>query len=175
MNTYISLLRGINVTGKKRMKMEELRTLFISLGFKNVKTYIQSGNVIFNSDKADGSSLVKIIESGIKCKFGFDVSVHMITPYRLREIIANNPFPFGENKACITFLFETPQHISWDELKAARQKTEQFEISEDENVVYLHCPLGYARTKLSNNFFERKLKVSATTRNLKTLNKLLEL
>ena len=83
--------------------------------------------------------------------------------------------PIGKNTTCITFLFETPQHIPWNELNAARQETEQFEISEDEDVVYLHCPLGYGRTKLTTNFFERKLKVSATTRNLKTVCKLLAL
>ena len=153
--------------------MEELRTLYKSLGFKNVKTYIQSGNVIFNSDKGDVSSLVKIIESGIKQQFGFDVQVLIISPKNLRETMKNIPNDFDKNKACVVFLFETPIHIPWDDLYSAKQETEQFDISDD--IVYLYCPLGYARTKLSTNFFERKLKVTATTRNLKTINKLLAL
>ena len=173
MSVYISLLRGINVTGQKRVKMEELRTLYKSLGFKNVKTYIQSGNVIFNSDKGDVSSLVKIIESGIKQQFGFDVQVLITSPKKLRETMKNIPNDFDKNKACVVFLFETPIHIPWDDLYSAKQETEQFDISDD--IVYLYCPLGYARTKLSTNFFERKLKVTATTRNLKTINKLLAL
>jgi len=172
MTVYISLLRGINVSGQKRMKMEELRTLYNSLGFKNVKTYIQSGNVIFEDIGTDLNTLKKNIESGIQQQFGYNVHVLIKTPKKLREILKNIPCDFDINRACVVFLFEMPKHIPWVELNEAKQETEQFEILDD--IVYLHCPSGYSRTKLSNNFFERKLKVSATTRNMNTINKLLE-
>ena len=151
--------------------MEELRALYIALGFTHVQTYIQSGNVIFACAEADLASLAVTIESGIKQKFGYDVSVLVTTPHKLRKIIDNTPY--DEYKIAITFLFETPKHIPWEEFNSAKQETEQFIISDD--VVYIHCPMGYGRTKLSNNYFERKLKVAATTRNSNTIKKLLAL
>ena len=151
--------------------MEELRTLYKSLGFKNVKTYIQSGNVIFEGAGTDFTLLKKNIESGIKQRFGFDVQVLITTPKKLRETMKNIPNDFDKNKACIVFLFETPKHIPWDDLYSAKHETEKIKILKD--VIYIHCPIGYGKTKLSNNFFERKLKVAATSRNLRTINKLL--
>ncbi|MFC2167452.1 DUF1697 domain-containing protein [Acidobacteriota bacterium] len=168
MSVHISLLRGINVSGQKKIKMEELRALYNSLGFKNVKTFIQSGNVIFECVETDLSLLEKNIESGIKKQFGYDVHVLITTPFKLKEIIDNNPF--DEEKTSVTFLSEIPKHIPWDELKTAKHETEKIEISND--VVYIHYPIGIGKTKLSNNFFERKLKVAATSRNLRTINKL---
>lgn len=171
MTKCISSLRGINVTGQKKIKMKELGFLYKSLGFTNVQTYIQSGNVIFECAEADLASLVVTIESGIKQKFGYDVSVLVTTPKKLRKIIDNNPY--DENKIALTFLFETPKHIPWEELNLEKDGTEQFEISDD--VIYFNGPQGYGRTKLSNNFFEKKLKVIATTRNSNTINRLLAL
>ena len=171
MPKYITLLRGINVSGQKKMKMEELSRLYESLGFRNVKTYIQSGNVLFDYKRADVASLKRKIESAIKQQFEFDVRVLVTTPTKLKHIVERNPFK--DEKSCITLLLETPRKISRDELNAVKQETERFEIAN--NVVYLFCPSGYARTKLSNNFIERKLEVSSTTRGLKTLKKLLEL
>ena len=171
MATYISLLRGINVSGQKKIKMADLKLLYESLGFDNVRTYIQSGNVLFDSDELDVESFTSNIESGINLRFGYDVAVLIKTQEELARIVQRTPF--GVDSVYITFLFDLPVEIPMDELDKAKIEAEQIEIVHD--VAYIHCPSGYGRTKLSNNFLERKLRVSATTRNLNTVNKLLEL
>lgn len=97
MKKYISMLRGINVSGQKKIKMNELRTLYESLGFRPVKTYIQSGNVIFKSPASDTSELVSNIETKIKQTFGFSVSVIIRTASEFQHVINNNPF-YGARK-----------------------------------------------------------------------------
>ncbi len=173
MNIYISLLRGINVSGQKMIKMDELKKLYEFLGFQNVKTYIQSGNVIFESDEKDASKLQEIIEKKIEEIFGFDVRVFIRTPEELKRVIDQNPFP-GENKGWyVIFCSASCVGLPLEELQKAKADSEQFSISE--NGIYLLFPEGVGRTKLSNNFFEKKLKISGTMRNWNTVNKLLEI
>ena len=173
MTNYISMLRGINVSGQKKIKMEALKNLYESLNFKNVKTYIQSGNVVF--DSKDSSSLItKNIENKIKETFGFDVKVLIRTKDEFKKVIENNPFKGKEiDKIYVIFLSEVPLIKPVDEINTIKDKKEEFAIFSKE--VYLYLPNNYGRTKLNNNFFERKLKVNGTTRNLRTVNKLFEI
>ena len=171
MTTYISLLRGINVSGHKPIGMEELRYLYKSLGFSNVQSYIQSGNVIFSSEESSISTLVTIIQKAINDSFGFEVVVIIRTKEELNKIIENTPYSKQDiSKLHVTFLSDSPKSIPIEEMK---NDIDTFLISGTE--IYLFCPSGYGRTKLSNNFFEKKLKVNATTRNWKTVMKLFEM
>lgn len=176
MSSYIALLRGINVSGQKLIKMSELKELFESQGFQNVQTYIQSGNVIFYSKEKPIEKLKNIIQTAIRKKFGFDVSVLVITPDMIEYVLKNNPFikkNKGLDKLYVTFLSEQPSAENIKMLNSIDYSPEEYIL--DGSLVYLHVPNGYGKTKLNNNLFENKLKVEATTRNWKTINKLWEL
>ncbi len=177
MTTYISILRGINVSGKKLVKMDALSKMYESIGFKNIKTYVQSGNVVFASEENDLKKLEKIISSQIETEFGFNVPVIVFDTKTLETIIENNPFSKDSSKESVfmhvTFLAESPKEFDKEVITSKKQPDE--EIAFAQNAVYLYCPNGYARTKLNNNYIESKLKVNATTRNWKTTNELLKL
>lgn len=180
MKTYIALLRGINVSGQKKIKMADLKTMLEDLGFTSVITYIQSGNIIFKEDKHDLSALEALIKNGILEAFGYDVPVLVRTPETLASIYENNPFleklkneEIEEKKMFFTLLSNTPDAMAVEELTSNSYEAEEFLITNE--VVYFYAANGYGRTKLHNNFFEKKLKSTATTRNLKTVIKLLEL
>ena len=173
MTTYISMIRGINVGGKS-VKMADLRDIYLSLGLENVETYIQSGNVIFKSENKDSNVLGKEIQQKILDTVGYDVKVVIRTINELKNIIESCPFEIEEEKhVYITFLSDTPD-LSIDlKLKNGMRGSEKFIISSRE--VYLYLPHGYGRTKLNNNFFEKKFKLDATTRNWKTVNRLYQI
>lgn len=177
MTTYISLLRGINVSGQKLIKMQALEKTFQKLECEKVKTYLQSGNVVFTSNASSTKVLEKQIEQEIKTDFGFDVPVMVLTETKLREIISNNPFIHQPDKDIaymhITFLASIPENFDIKSLESKKLEGEEIFISE--NIVYLYCPNGYGKTKLTNNFLENKLKLTATTRNWKTTKELLKL
>jgi uncharacterized protein (DUF1697 family) len=173
-NTYISMLRGINVGGQKTIKMEELRTAYDSLGLTNARSYLQSGNIVFEHHGADPATVRSKIERKIKQSFGFDVFVLIRTRDELQRLVDRNPFTGrDEDKLHVTFLSEEPETFLTEELVKAKEGAEEF--SKGGKEIYLFLPYGYGNTKLSNNFFERKLKVAATTRNWKTVNALLTL
>lgn len=178
METYISILRGINVSGQKKILMADLKTLYEDLQFRNVKTYIQSGNVVFKSEKkVDDEDTAKRIEKAIQKKYGFQVPV-IIRSYReLEKVIASNPFlrekDIDPKKLHVTFLSEIPSKERLNELNSVGFSPDEFTIQGKE--IYLHIPVSYGETKLSNSFFEKKLKVTATTRNWNTVNKLAEI
>lgn len=168
MHTYISMLRGINVSGQKKVNIIKLKELYRSLKFKNIKAYIQSGNISFESSETNITALISLIEKKIKQFFGFDVLVFIRTKYELQNTIKNNPFKDKDTaNLYVTFLYEKPLNFQIEEVNKVKDKTEEFSISSRE--IYIFCPNGYGKTKLSNNFFERKLKVSATTRNWQTI------
>lgn len=174
MPTYIALLRGINVSGQKIIKMTDLKELFLSLGFREVQTYIQSGNVVFQTDEAKRTDIESLIMEAIAVKYGFSVEVVVRTVAEFRKIIDLNPFPDAEgNKLYITFFHDTPAEIPFEELDKVRAESEVYLFTA--NVFFLYCPDGYGSTKLSNSFLEKKLKTSATTRNLNTVLKLCEM
>jgi len=167
------MLRGINVGGQKKVSMQVLKETFASLGYKNVQTYVQSGNVIFSTD-AGVSSTKDQIEKEIRQTFGFDILVFIREKNQFANLVKKSPYKQkDESKLHVTFLSEEPASIPLDEMNSAKSGAEEFSISGTE--VYLFCPNGYGITKLSNSFFEKKLKVAATTRNWRTVNTLLDM
>ena len=174
MKTYISILRGINVSGKNSIKMDALKSLYETIGLKDVKTYIQSGNVVFRSEEQNTNNLESTIREQINSKFGYDVKVLVLSPEELEEIIDSVPFTDRNiSKLHVTFLSSIPTTPPVDKIMDKKSDTELVYIVN--KAVYLYCPDGYGKTKLSNSFLEKQLKVTATTRNWKTANKLLEM
>ncbi len=158
--------------------MAELKQLFSTIGFYKVVTYIQSGNVIFQSEQVETPKIEQRIHKAIENQFGYNINVLVIAKSQLTTIFNSNPFLKRENidrtKLCVTLLNKKPditgiEHIK--ELIATNDDT--FEIIDKS--VYLYCPNGFGRTKLSNNLFEKKLKSPATTRNWRTITTLIEL
>lgn len=176
MNTFIAILRGINVSGAKPIKMDDLRKTFKSLGFEKVTTYIQSGNVVFTATESPASVLARKIEDKISKDYGFDVPVIVLTYKELQNLFFNNPLNDGTRETeflHITVLSELPDDYNLKEIELKKQGNEEIVILE--RFVYLYCPHGYGKTKLNNNFLESKLKVAATTRNWKTAGELLKI
>ena len=171
MRTCISILRGINVGGHRKISMEQLRECYESLGFNGVRTYIQSGNVVFEHETADPSEIVDRIRGAIKRSFGLDVQVIIRTKEEMLSVIKSMPFKgLDQSKVHVTFLSEKPEGFPLKEIDAVRDGAERFSFSGRE--VYLFCPNGYGRSKLSNQFLEKKTEVYATTRNWRTVNAL---
>jgi len=172
------MLRGINVGGQKKVKMEDLRSLYESLGFQNICTYIQSGNVIFECELTNMAVLKAEIEKAIEEKYQFHVPVEIRTDQELKQIINNCPFDsidINEEgaKYLVTFLSSIPLESKVSEIHKSVSAPEDLVVSGQE--IYLNCPNGYGKSKLSNTFIESKLGIKATTRNWKTVNKLYEL
>ncbi|WP_299777908.1 DUF1697 domain-containing protein [uncultured Formosa sp.] len=174
MNTYIALLRGINVSGQKKVSMANLQELMTDLGFSNVKTYIQSGNMVFQSSENNSSILEAKISESIFKTFGFEVPVLVKNEMQLQKIFNFNSFSEVEKPASyFTLLSEIPKAELVKSVSKETYKDEVFTITD--SCVYSYSKHGYGKAKCNNNFFERKLKVSATTRNFKTMQKLLSL
>ncbi len=178
MKKFVSILRGVNVSGKNLIKMTELADLYRDLGFSSVSTYIQSGNVLFRSENQDDpGNLAAQISNSIKVKFGYGVPVLLRSVEEMAEIIALNPFSESEGydstRLHVTFLSGLPDKEFLNSIQTFQYPTDRFFIRGVN--VYVYCPDGYGKTKYSNTFFESKLKVSATTRNWNTVEKLYEL
>jgi len=177
MHIYISMLRGINVGGSKKILMKDLISLYESLGFKNVRTYVQSGNVIFDDSEKNAGKLEEKIEKKIKVAYGYDVKVIIRKAEDLRKILAGNPFLKKKDvdtiRLYVTFLAGKPAKTKIDGLKDVKFAPDEFII--DGKEVFIYAPGGYGETKLSNNFFEKSLGVAATTRNWNSVNKLFEM
>jgi uncharacterized protein (DUF1697 family) len=177
MATYFSLLRGINVGGEKKIAMKDLLSLYKDVGFKNVKTYVNSGNVIFNSELREISRLNALLERKIQETFGFDIPVVVMTVTEMEKVVQNNPFTkdrkIGVDKLYVTFLSEKPDERRILEMSIISAEADRYILRERE--AYLYIPGFYSKTKFSNAFFERHLKVMATTRNWKTVLALLDL
>ena len=178
MTNYIALLRGINVSGHNKIKMADLKQLFLGLNFQNIRTYIQSGNVLFQSKEKSKTKIAVTISEAIKNKFGYDIKIVVITKNDIKTVFSSNPFLKNRTpditKLCVTFLSNNPNTDGLDQLEEIANKSED-EFKINGKFVYLHCPSSFAKTKLTNNLFERKLKVDATSRNWKTITKLVEL
>lgn len=172
------MLRGINVSGQKMINMAELKLLYEVQGFENVVTYIQSGNVIFNSDVMAMSELTSRIEKAIAIEYGFAVPVVIRTHKEFKNIIEACPFADIDlekdgTKVLVAFLSSSPDKAKVDALIMHVHSPELLVINDKE--VYLYCPNGYGKSKLSNNFIESKLGQVATTRNWKSVLKLYDL
>src|SRR5713101_5148404 len=167
MAAYFAMLRGVNVSGHNTIKMDVLRGICEGLGFRNVDTYIQSGNIVFQTATENPAALSKHIDEAILQSFGFDSPVIVRTSKEMGNVIANNPFlkekGIDSSKLHVTFLSETAQKGSVKKLESLATTPDRFHLAAHE--IYLHCPSGYGRTKLSNNAIEKALLVKATTRN----------
>ena len=173
MQTYVALLRGINVGGHKKVPMSELRDLLTNAGFQNVQTYIQSGNVIFQSSKK-ASELETEIQKIILNHFGFEVPVIVKTNNELQTIF--NRCPFSEEKkenSYFILLSGIPNEHVIEKTQGILYENEEVVIKND--CLYFYSSTGYGRTKFDMNTYERKLKVTGTARNYKTMVKLLSL
>ena len=175
MKTYVALLRGINLGARNKVAMADLRALIDRLGAEDVATYVQSGNVVFKS--SDGAEkLTGAIQRRIRRDLGLSVSVLVLTRPQLAKVLAGNPFAKGKRdpaKLHVTFLAEKPARTKVSKLDPERAEPDEFRLVGKQ--IYLHCPNGYGRTKLTNAYFEKQLGVTATTRNWRTVTKLGEL
>lgn len=168
---YIALLRGINISGQKIIKMANLKEILSSAGLSNVQTYIQSGNIIFESDESR-KTVEELIISTINNHYGFIVPTFILTPKELEKAVRNNPYKIAEgNKLYLTFLSDKANKNGLEAIQNKVQENEFLQLIE--NVIYFHCPNGAAKSKITNNLIEKKLEVKATTRNWRTCGKLL--
>jgi len=172
MKTYIALLRGINVGGHRELKMADLRVLFEDLGFHEVVTYIQSGNVVFKT--GNKNEFTEIISKEIEIRYGWEVLILVKKVSEIKKIVDKTPFSEDKKeKSYYTLLHETPVSELINSINPEDYPNEEFIITP--GCVYFYSENGYGNAKCNNNFFERKLKVAATTRNYRTLAKLVEL
>ncbi len=175
METKIALLRGINVGGKRKILMADLKAMFLKVGFQKVVTYIQSGNIIFQS-AINNSDIEKMLEKEISSEFGLEVPVIVRSAKDLKNLIQNNPYYSSEgdiNKLHLTFLKAEPNPKDVDAVSSLSFQPDLFTIGNKE--VFILCEGKYHQSKLTNDFFEKKLQVQTSTRNWKTVLKLLEL
>lgn len=175
--TYVAFLRGINVSGKRKVPMAELRAMCERLNLQNVKTYIQSGNIVFKSSMVQTNDIAILLHNEIQKHFNFNVPVIVKTVNELSQIIEKNPFVSQEditaNRIYFVLLNSLPTIELLENLSEETFENEEYVVID--NCLYLKCALGYGKAKLNNNLIERKLKVMATTRNYRTMNKLQDL
>jgi uncharacterized protein (DUF1697 family) len=173
---YVALLRGINVGGKA-LKMGPLVELFEAMKLANVRTYIQSGNVLFTADATGAGKLKAELESRIAKSFGLEVTVILRSHRELKRILLSNPLlqsgSRDSERMHVTFLADEPAAAAAKVLPSAAKTPDEYSRAGKE--VYVYCPGGYGKTLYSNAFFEKTLGVRATTRNWRTVNKLCEL
>jgi uncharacterized protein (DUF1697 family) len=171
MTGFVSLLRGINVGGNRKIRMDDLKELYASLGFKDVISYIQSGNVVFHSDEGDVALLRRHIEDGIEKKFSFHVEVIIRTSAELSEIIDKNPFQGQESKeskwVVVLLLAARPDDSAQEDLLKSYVGPEELFIFGKE--MYIYYTNGIGRSKLSLSLIEKKLKTGGTARNWNTI------
>jgi uncharacterized protein (DUF1697 family) len=173
-NSYIALLRGINVGGHKKVPMADLREILCKAGLKAVKTYIQSGNVVFQYPEQNTIEIEEIIQKTIETHFGFLVPVIVKSNQELQLIFDTCVFTEEKKiKSYFILLNKIPEAHLVKEAKAMTYENEEFLIVD--NAIYFYSSTGYGRTKFNMNTFEKKLKVAATSRNYNTIKKLLEL
>jgi uncharacterized protein (DUF1697 family) len=175
--TYIAFLRGVNVSGQKLIKMAELKALFEKWGYKNVRTYIQSGNVVFELPKTKNETLAKKIESQLEKALGYEVTVVVRTADEVKAIIAAYPFSKIKNhdtyRLNVAFLSAEPEKANIKELESLSSADEMFKVAG--NNVYLIYKVNFPDTLTGKNILEKKLKVRATIRNWNTVNKILNI
>jgi len=177
MPAVICMLRAVNVGGHNKIKMDALRELCISLKLRDPQTYVQSGNVVFQTNVTDLGLLARRIEQAIEQRFGFRPSVILRTAADLRDVIARNPFAsrsgIEPSKLAVTFLAGEPSAEARTKLLAIPAAPEELLLSGRELFVYF--PNGMGRPKLSWPMVERALAIPGTSRNWNTVSKLLEM
>ena len=177
MTKYLALLRGINVSGHNMIKMDALKKMLENMGFQNVETYIQSGNVFFDSEEENAAGVGFKIKQEISKVFGYDVPVIMISKTDLELCFKNNPFL--KEKECdikklyVAFISKELTAEAINDLKISNFKPDEATI--DSNRIYIKYAIGAGKTNLDQKYIEKKLSVVATMRNWNTITKLLEM
>jgi uncharacterized protein (DUF1697 family) len=177
-DVYVALLRGVNLGGKNRLPMRDLAAMFAEAGCTDVVTYIQSGNVVFRATEACAARIPAAIAKEVADRLGFRAPVVMRTAGELRGVARGNPFLRGGASAeaeslHVMFLADRPSPASVATLDPKRSPPDEFEVRGRE--IYLRCPNGVARTKLTNEYFDAKLATTSTMRNWRTVGKLVEM
>jgi uncharacterized protein (DUF1697 family) len=177
MTTHLALLRGINVSGHNMIKMEVLKSLLEGIGFVNVQTYIQSGNVFVDTDEESTSKVAFLIKQEIFKALGHEVPVIVIGKEDLEHCFKNNPFlkekDVDTKKLYVAFVSSELKKDSIHELKVSQFKPD--EASVDHRRIYIKYAVGAGKTRLDQKYIEKKLNVTATIRNWNTVSHLLEL
>ncbi|WP_379127774.1 DUF1697 domain-containing protein [Paenibacillus sp. sgz500958] len=177
MTTYIALLRGINVGGNKIIKMQDLKAMLQSLGYHNVRTYIQSGNVVFESAEMRVDTFQAAIEKGIKDTFGFEVSVMIRTLADLEQVVASNPFPLTEQedfkRLYVSFLASQPTEEALEKLLPYEGGPDKLKVIGRE--MYTLYKISVSQSDLFKVPLDKILGTSMTARNWNTVNKLVAL
>lgn len=169
MNTYIGLLRGINVGGSHKLPMRELVMVLEGLGLHNIRTYIQSGNVVFQSTRSDAPTLAQEITAAIAQSHGFAPAVLLLEQKAFQAVITANPFPEGEAEPKSLHLFfmdAAPQTVDFAALDRAKAQNERYQLIDQ--VFYLHAPDGIGRSKLAETV-GKGWGVNITARNWRTV------
>jgi uncharacterized protein (DUF1697 family) len=178
MQSYISFLRGVNMTGHNSIRMTDLTALYVDLGLNESETYIQSGNVISKcQDEIIPSLLTAKLEKAILDRFNYNIPVMIRTIQDLKNLFRINPFLAEENfdpsKMAVIFLHETPSDSQIQKVANIDYPPDKFKINGSE--IFIYCPNGFGRTKLYTNFFEKKMSVIGTGRNWKTITSILKI
>jgi len=177
MAVIISMLRGVNVGGHNKVKMEALRALYESLKLRDAQTYVQSGNVVFRTDERDMARLAKRIEDGIERKFGFRPSVILRTAAEMREVVAKNPFGkrrgIEPGKLVVSFLASDPGEEGREKVRQMKCDPEEMWIEGRE--LYIYFPNGMGRSKLPWATMDKILKTPTTGRNWNSVTKMMEM
>lgn len=175
MKTWIVLLRGINVGGNNIIKMADLRALLTKAGYVNVRTYIQSGNIALESDKADATEIDQHVQNCIQASHGFIPKTLVLSSDSLAHIIANNPYPEAEDSPKflhVNFLAKPSTTPNIEALNALKRETDKYHITDV--AVYAYLPEGMGNSKLATHM-EKHLGVPMTGRNWRSVNKIMEL
>jgi uncharacterized protein (DUF1697 family) len=189
MASHVALLRGINVGGRNKVPMAELREVVASLGHSGVATYIQSGNVLFSTEKKDNAKLAAALESAIEDRFGLRSSVVVLSRDELAEVLAANPYPGEPNPRLVHVVFlnaDPPPDLAGRiaaVVDAAAAKGSRDTVQASGRTLYVHTPDGFGRSEVAQNLFklvtspvkQKKQALTGTARNLATATKLLSL
>jgi uncharacterized protein (DUF1697 family) len=171
MNTLVSMIRGINVGGSRPLRMDKLREIHEGLGYRKVRTYLQSGNAVFDAADPDADRHARALERRILRDCGYEVAVVVRSAKAMAAALASNPILGRASTDAeflhATFLVRRPGKPSLEGIDLPLARGEAAVLVGD--VVYLYCPSGYGNSRINNAFFERKLSVAATTRNWRTV------
>lgn len=169
-SVHVALLRGINVGGKNKLPMADLRVVFEDAACADVRTYIQSGNVTFRAKAGLAERIPGLVTQAIADRFGYQIPVVMRSAAELRKIVRGNPFledGADEKTLHVAFLADKPKQADVIGLDADRSPPAEFRVHQRE--IYLRCPNGLARSNLTNRYFDSKLNTTSTLRNWKTV------
>ena len=172
---YVALLRGVNVGGKNKLPMADLRDIFTAAGCAAVQTYIQSGNVVFEAAQDLAERVPEIVTRAIRRRFGYETAVVMRSSEELRQVVASNPFDTSGDQRFlhVAFLEDTPGAEAVSRLDPQRSPPDTFAVRGRN--VHLHYPNGVARSKLTNEYLAAQLQTASTMRNWRTVLSLLEM